>query len=787
MQNIIPAELRARNQWVVWRSVVGEGSIRKPPFNPRAPEFGADVNDPATWGSFEEALRTWQENPSFISGIGYVFHEDDGFFGIDIDDEAKVKQENLPARRELVNQILTKVNTYTEISPSGKGLHLIGKGRLAFDGKASSSLGFEVYHHRRYFTITGNVFDHRGEITDQQEFLNALFAAENQRSPVVDTYVQRRTDLSDEEVIRLATNYNPTFAPRFNAQVGCEPGEWSETFMAVVGTIERFTGLVEQVERIIMNSPMVMSAAPAPNGELRYHKAKRTFQMVLRRVRDGNNGQLYFVEHGRKIVEAMEAAKVERAKAAAETVKRASKAIAAGRIFDAFPMLDDQHRELTRPPGLVGQFVEATEAACYLPFTKFSIPATLASLAGIIGRGYKLPGGGGLNLNFILAAPTNAGKTQTSEAWEMFMDDAASVIGNDLQGPSRNRMLMNGTSSIQGIYEDFMKTPSCCWTIEECASQMNSMSNPQTPTELQLRDAYNMLYDAAKHGKWFTPPRSIANRKANYEPINNLAVSTYWTTTTSKFDIQNADALDGFMSRVVIVRHSGPAGERTRRPEKSLPQGLKQALVTLLGNAKRLDETYEISHSDAARMITHVSSQQIDDLKWEIHLIVDKIRHASQSGELPEAYTSLSRLPVTAERVAGLLAVIENPYTPSITAEQYLWSFGYLMQNALAIMHDMDAGELGSKATDETLAVIRAWRTEVERYKGKNVVGVLRSDLRRRCMNRAPFADMKQGSKIASDTIDYMVKEGMLVEIEQPGATAKKRVLAPTDDPIWQL
>lgn len=306
--NAIPAELRERPQWVVWKTILRDGERTKPPFNPNAPTYYADHADPRTWGTFEQACKAFRENPSVLEGIGYVFSDTDEYFGIDIDDERKVNPEYLDQRRQLVNQILANVVTYTEVSPSGTGLHLIGKGRLpsGIDGKRSIQVQIEVYQNRRFFTITGDVFDGRQQITGQQDFLDELFGAlvstqvGRGSSVVASTDVGRRVDLSDEEVIRLATNYSPSFAPRFNAQIGCEPGEWSETFMAVVGIIDRFTGLVDQVERIIYNSPMVLRATASRAGESRLGKAQRNLHQVLRQVRAGNNGMMQFIEHGRQ-------------------------------------------------------------------------------------------------------------------------------------------------------------------------------------------------------------------------------------------------------------------------------------------------------------------------------------------------------------------------------------------------------------------------------------------------------------------------------------------------------
>lgn len=786
----IPIELRQLNQWVCWKTLLRNGKLTKPPVNPNNPIEMADHSDPTTWASFDLAVATWRENPSVIDGIGFVFSDKDDFFGIDIDDERKVAPEFLDQRRQLVGQLLASLNTYTEVSPSGTGLHMIGRGRLPVDGKRSTPLQFEIYHNKRFFTITGRVFDNRTEIRDEQAFINSLpFDQTNDpQGRVFDTDVHRRTDLTDEEVIRLSTNFSSNFAPRFNAQMDNQPGQWSETFMALVGVLDRFSGSVEQVERIICGSPFVL-ASPNNGGESRLDKAKRNFQYTLAKVRQGNNGTLQAVEHGKEIVARLERTKRQRAEEAVKQMLLAEDAINSGRILEAFPMLDKQHRELTPPPGLAGEFVTATANATNYPFLKFAIPATIGCLAGIIGRGYKLPNGSGINVNFILAAESGAGKTQTTDAWMRFLNAASQSIDNTPSGQSFNRILKDSTSSIQGIFDDFMHMPSCCWVIEECSQQLRAMASGSTTTEQQLRDKYNELYDASQHNKFFMPPRSIAGKKANHEPVNNLAVSTFWTTTPNKFDVYDGDALDGFLSRVTIIRQTGAAGEITRYTQTDLTDALHSVLVSLLGNAKRLDETYQFSAHEALKLITTVSLDQVTELIWQIRLIVDKVKNKAFTNDLPKAYVALSRLPVTAERIAAVLAVIENPFTPSVTEEQYLWAFGYAMQNALSILGDMDAGELGARATDETLTVARTIKEILKKQGG---AGVSRTEIRRLIIMRAPFSTAsaagKSASKMISDTFDLMLREGMLIELlpdaNKPGRP--KSTLAPTDDPIWR-
>jgi hypothetical protein len=795
--NAIPFELKARKQWVVWRSVIrtnqdsGETSVTKPPFNPANPQYEASVIDPNTWGTFEQATVAFQENPSLLSGIGFVFTADDEYFGIDIDDEAKVQPQHLQQRRELVEEILMNTTSYAELSPSGKGIHIIGKGRLPTAGTRSTAVQVECYAAMRYFTMTGDVINGRASIVDEQQIADRFFS--NFRPAPVsmqvgDTNVNRRLDLSDDEVIRLAANFHPNFAPRFNAQVDCEPGRWSDAFMMVVGFVERFTGSVEQVQRIVFNSPLVLNAPPAANGETRLEKAKRNFSYVLARTRQNNSGLLAFSEHGRHIVEQMERVKEERAREAAkEILAKAEETLSksGADVLKAFP-LDPRHLALSLPPGVIGEYVKATAAACYNPFFKFAIPATLATFAGIMGRSYKLPSGNGLNMNFVLAAATSTGKTQTMTAWEGFLDRASKQLGNSIQGQSFKRLIRHSTSSLQGIFPDFMDQPSAVWFISECASQLKQMSDPKTTTDNQLRDAYNDLYDASVMGRQFLPPRSVANKKADMAPIENLAISTYWTTTTSKFDVFTDDAQDGFLSRVIIIRHAGAAGEAI--PEWDiqfeLTPELNAYLVARLAAAKRFDETFQMSPDEAHNLLTMISTAEISGLSWAFRQISERIKNAALDGTLPIAYTAVSRLPVTALRLAGLIASLENPFSPSITEEQYKWAFGYLLQNLTALLSDMDRGELGASMSKDMDVVVREMKRVMRK---ENAVGVKKGELVHALRQLKPFSLDRSPGDAVRRTLSDMLTNNMLAEtILAAGRGRPTTWVHPTEDRIWQ-
>ncbi len=167
--NEIPQELLDRDQWIAWKGEYKEnGKMTKIPIDPNTGGC-AKTNDPNTWSSHIKAFVYARDNN--LEGVGFVFTEDDPYVGIDLDN--CIDGSLSPTAEQLVKRL----NSYTEISPSGKGLHIIVKGKLPAGGKRKYSI--EIYNSRRFFTITGNRLENTPEtIADGEkaiEFLNDTF------------------------------------------------------------------------------------------------------------------------------------------------------------------------------------------------------------------------------------------------------------------------------------------------------------------------------------------------------------------------------------------------------------------------------------------------------------------------------------------------------------------------------------------------------------------------------------------------------------------------------------
>jgi len=143
----IPETLRERDQWVCWREAERDGKPTKIPVTPGAGGF-ASSTDPETWASFETALEYTETKHA--DGVGFVFTDDDPIVGVDIDDCRDPETGDVD---DAALDIIGRLDSYTEVSPSGTGYHVLLTGELP-DGRNRRG-SVELYDTARFFTVTG--------------------------------------------------------------------------------------------------------------------------------------------------------------------------------------------------------------------------------------------------------------------------------------------------------------------------------------------------------------------------------------------------------------------------------------------------------------------------------------------------------------------------------------------------------------------------------------------------------------------------------------------------------
>jgi putative DNA primase/helicase len=162
----IPQELKDHDQWVVWKwEKTKNGKRTKPPYDAKTGK-NASHGHPSTWRTFKDTVKAHDRG---FDGIGYVFIEEDGLCGVDLDDcRDPVTGEIAPWAVKSIKEF----DSYTEVSPSKTGLKIFIKGKLLGGGIKTKHV--EVYDRLRYFTVTGEKYGDQTDIKENQDTLDKL-------------------------------------------------------------------------------------------------------------------------------------------------------------------------------------------------------------------------------------------------------------------------------------------------------------------------------------------------------------------------------------------------------------------------------------------------------------------------------------------------------------------------------------------------------------------------------------------------------------------------------------
>jgi len=280
----IPEELKALPQWVLWRTITRAGKLTKIPFDFKGRE--GDSADPTRWESYPRVVDAYNNNRGKFDGIGFTFDVLDPYAGVDLDNCINEDGSLQPRAKA----ILGKLNSYSEISPSGKGVKVFLKAKLPVrirkgDGKYQQGfeskkpdLEIEIYYGYRFFTLTGNrLTDYSATIEDSNEELTEIFkeifksrnyfdgdgepepqhaGGKGAGEPVATTTTAPPT-LSDEQIIALTAGARN--ADKFLRLMGGDTSGYkseSEADGALAAILAFYSRDQEQILRIIKRSKL---------------------------------------------------------------------------------------------------------------------------------------------------------------------------------------------------------------------------------------------------------------------------------------------------------------------------------------------------------------------------------------------------------------------------------------------------------------------------------------------------------------------------------------------------
>ena len=275
----IPADLRDRPQWVLWRWMERDGKWTKPPFRPDG--TFADSSDRSTWVPFSEALAAYQAGN--FDGIGYVTTTEDGIAGVDLDHCRDTETGDIDS---WALAIVQRLDSYTEVSPSGTGLRIFLQAKLPPQDRKLGN--FECYEQGRYLTVTGQHLDGTPTAIEsrqvEMEAVHAEVFAERRRRRKTQAAPtpSNPVDLGDGEVLRRAFTAKNGDAVRalFHGDTSAYGGDHSAADLALCSHLAFWAGGEPgRIDRLFRASALIRPKWDEPRGTQTY--GERTIALAL--------------------------------------------------------------------------------------------------------------------------------------------------------------------------------------------------------------------------------------------------------------------------------------------------------------------------------------------------------------------------------------------------------------------------------------------------------------------------------------------------------------------------
>lgn len=382
----IPEQLRKANRWAPWAAPWDEEKEKygKVPHRADRVTSGLSNGSPAGWVSFDKALAAYHNNPELFAGVGYLMTGAHGVVGVDLDNCVKDG-----VIEPWAAEIIAKLDSYTEISPSGTGLHVMLAGDLESDwsvklgDKKDKQPGIDVYGGKpRFLTVTGaHVPGSPRDLRPSQKALVALESKYRKSAPASNLAVLPPPDTYGMELPDLRELDLPDFVVEFLYE-GLPHGSDRSNALIRVSTALAAAGLsAEMAFAVMVDNEHTMEAAL---GKRQYDDTRAREYLWRHQARRGTE----IVETNRRdMFDALDEPVVHPAVAEDDIAAL----LGEGSIEDDFSVLDDDAPAASRdlsPVGLKRRFqFESLSAFLNRPPPKWIVKGVLpqAALAVIFG------------------------------------------------------------------------------------------------------------------------------------------------------------------------------------------------------------------------------------------------------------------------------------------------------------------------------------------------------------------------------------------------------------------
>lgn len=606
---LLPTDLTDKDQWVVWKYIDG----RKVPVQVGTGTAASSTN-PSHWSSYRDAVDYLASNQK-LNGLGFVFIEDDGLVGIDIDN--CIKDGEITPKLE---DLLESFESYAEISPSGEGVKIFGKGRPIGKGRRLNHDGFEMelYSNSRFFTVTGNtIFE--SDVSDVEGTVDYILHQHSQ-----DYYLPEvKADVPE---------------------VGARPADWREQ-------VSRYlTGCRPSVEGDGGDKQMYSVACSLAC------KFDLAFEELVEFLQEYNHRSeppwdQYEIEHKAKYAMMSKASCDQIGSGYTSRVE----------VVSEIPEIDRPDRgvpsSLYDVPPFMAAIMNTITNVNSRHSQALSLSGAIAIMAHACGRRFSDESGLFTNLYMVTLAPSSGGKQAVVEMLKYCFDRtnyADSLIGRVTSDSAIAKRLSYDPSSM-AIWDEF-------GLFLQKTNQSNSHMNSIQSVLLELWGATKNLWRA----------KSFADIEFDIQ-VSQPCFSFLGMTTADHFwaGLNRMHLRDGFAGRMLVV-DTGPRAERKDPVFENETMEKVAANISFLMdlhrdrkkvvNGKEFPDPYVVSATEDAK-------NEFDKLLAYTDQFIDEVELGSIWGRAIEK----------AKKLALIHAIAKDPLDPVIDGESAYWGVSFTL------------------------------------------------------------------------------------------------------------